>query len=158
MRAGNHLVAALAALLLLDGCACEPSSTQTLQSRVATSMDPAETCNRPASVEYLPNGARVRIPDTALFVAGRADLSACGQYVMAGVVEAMLAPRVMLVTVEPAGSPNAPGAFLPRERAATVTTFISHTGFVGTQPQVQVQPASGPPGNWGIVLAVADQP
>jgi hypothetical protein len=158
MSTGNHLVAALAALLLLDGCSCEPSSTQTLQSRVATSMDPAETCNRPASVEYLPNGARVRIPDTSLFLAGRADLSACGQYAMASVVEAMLTPPIMQVAVEPAGDLNTPDAFLPRERARTVTAFISHTGFAGTPPRVVVQAASGPPGSWGIVLAVADQP
>jgi hypothetical protein len=149
---------ALAALLLLDGCACEPSSTQTLQSRVATSMDPARTCNRPASVEYLPNGVRVRIPDTSLFVVGRTDLSACGQYAMTSVVEAMLAPQVMRMVVESPGDVNAPDAFLSRERAGTVTRFIANPGFAGTQPRVVVRPASGPPGNWGIVLAVADQP
>lgn len=158
MRVGNHVVAALAALLLLVGCAGEPPSTRTLQNRLATSLDPAQTCNRPASVEYVPNGVRVRIPDTSLFVVGRTDLSACGQYVMASVVEAMLAPQVMLMVVEPSGDVNAPGAFLPRQRAGTVTAFISNKGFVGTQPRVVVQSSAAPPGNWGIVLAVADQP
>jgi hypothetical protein len=121
-------------------------------------MDPTQTCNRPASVESLPNGARVRIPDTSLFVVGRGDLSACGQFAMASVVEAMLDPRIMQVVIEPAGDVNAPDAFLPRERAATVGTFIANTGFAGTRPRVVVQPGSGPPGSWGIVLAVADQP
>jgi hypothetical protein len=61
------------------------------------------------------------------------------------------------VVVEPAGDVNAPEAFLPRERAGRVRAFLSNAGFVGTQPPVLVQPASGPSGNWGIVLAVADQ-
>jgi hypothetical protein len=78
---------------------------------------------------------------------------------MASVVEAMLDPRIMQVVVEPAGDVNAPNAFLPRERAATVGAFVANAGFAGTQPRVVVQPASAaPPGNWGIVLAVADQP
>jgi hypothetical protein len=156
MKAGIHAVAALAALFLLDGCS-EPSSTQTLQRRVAIRMDPAQTCNRPASIEYLPNGARVRMPDTSLFVVGRTDLSNCGQYAVSSVVEAMLDPRIMQVVVEPGGDFNAPYAFLPRERADNIRALLSNTAGTATQPPVLVQPAPAPSGSWGIVLAVADQ-
>ena len=156
MKAGVHAVAALAALFLLDGCA-EPSSTQTLQHRVAIRMNPAQTCNQSANIEYLPNGARVRISDASLFVVGRTDLSACGQYAVSSVVEAMLDPRIMQVVVEPASDINAPVAYLPRERAENIRSLLSNAGFVANQPPVLVQPALGPSGSWGIVLAVADQ-
>src|SRR5581483_564650 len=102
-------------------------------------------------------GARVRMPDTSLFVVGRTDLSNCGQYAISSVVEAMLDPRITQVVVEPAGDINAPEAFLPRERAENIRGLLSHAGFVRAQPSVLVQPASGPSGSWGIVLVVADQ-
>jgi hypothetical protein len=97
-------------------------------------MDTAQTCNQTASVQYLPGGARIAAPDTSLFTIGRTDLSACGQYILSGVVQSMLDPRIMQVVVEPGGDINAPDAFLPRERAVIVG---ASPGFVGQGPSFQ---------------------
>ena len=153
MKAAIHSVTMLAALLL---AACsEPPAVQVLNDRVTASMSPAQPCNGPASVEYLPNGARIRIPDTALFTVGRTDLSPCGGYAMASVVEAMLDPRIMQVVIEPGGDINAPDAFLPRERVGVLRASFSNPGFLPTQPAVLVQPAAVPSRVWGILLTIS---
>jgi hypothetical protein len=151
-----RIAPAAASLLLLNACS-EPSGVQLLQSRTQASINPAQACNRPANVEYSVNGARVRIPDSTLFVVGRTDVSDCGRFVLAGVVEAMLDPRVMQVVVEPGADTNAPDAFLPRKRADNVKASLSNAGFASGQPPVLVQPASAASaGVWGVVLAVAN--
>src|SRR5690349_8260336 len=155
MRTFVTAVPVLAAALLMGACT-EPSSPQMLQMRAATSMNPAQSCNSQATVEQLPDGARIRVPDTVLFVVGRTDLSPCGQYALASAVEAMLDPRIMQVVIEPAGDLDSPYAFLPRERANTVKAMFTYPGFVPGQPPVLVQPPPVPAGNlWGVVLTVA---
>jgi hypothetical protein len=142
----------VAALLVLSACS-EPSSTQQVQSRATTSLSPTQACNSQSSVEYLPNGALVRIPDTSLFVIGRTEVSDCGRYVLSSVVEAMLDPRLMQVIVQPAGDTE---AYLPRERAGTLVALLSHPGFVPRQPPVVVQPPLVPSAHiWGVALEVA---
>ena len=156
MNIGINGISLVAALLVVGACT-EPSSTQLLQSRVTTSLNPAQACNRQTSVEYLPTGARVRIPDTSLFVIGKTEVSDCGRYVLGSVVEAMLDPRIMQVTIEPGGDVKAPDAYLPRERAGTVAGLLSNVGFVPGQPPVVVQSAPvQSSGIWGVVLAVSD--
>ncbi len=155
MKAAIHGIAMLTALLL---AACsEPPVVQVLNSRVTASMSPVQPCNRPASVEYLPNGARISIPDTALFTVGRTDLSPCGQYAVASAVEAMLDPRIMQVVIEPGGDINAPDAFLPRERIGSLRALLSNPGFVPTPAPVLVQPAATPSRVWGILLTIASK-
>ena len=154
MRVSIHVALALAASLCVAACS-EPSGAQMLQRRAAASMDPAQTCNQTASVQYLPGGARIAAPDASLFTIGRTDLSACGQYILAGVVQAMLDPRIMQVVVEPGGDINAPDAFLPRERAVIVQAFLSKPGLVVGQPPVLVQAAATPSRSWGVVLTIA---
>jgi hypothetical protein len=146
---------ALAILFALAACS-EPSNTQMLASRVTASLDPAQPCHSQASIEYLPNGTRIRLPSASLFVRGRADLTACGQYALASVTEAMLDPRIMQVVVEPEGDVNAPASALSLRRADTVRALLSDVGFTSSQPPVLVQPATGPAQDvLGIVLAVA---
>ena len=147
-----YVALAVAVPLCVAACATEPSSLQMLQRRAAASMDPAQTCNQMASVQYLPGGARIAAPDTSLFTPGRTDLSECGQYILASIVQAMLDPRIMQVVIEPGGDINGPDAFLPRERAVTVQAFLSKPGIFAGQPPVMVQAATTPSRSWGIVL------
>jgi len=147
---------ALGALLLLSACG-EPSSLEVLNRRAAASMSPDQPCNSAASVQYLPNGARISLPDSALFVVGRSDLSACGQYALSSAVQAMLAQRIMQVIIEPAGDINAPYAGLAREKADRVKGVFSNVGFVSDQPPVLVQPSAGAStGVWGVMLTIAE--
>jgi hypothetical protein len=100
----------------------------------------------------MPGGVRIGAPESSLFTIGRTDLSACGQYILTGVVQAMQDPRIMQVVVEPEGDINAPEAFLPRERAVTVQAFLSKPGIVAGQCPVLVQAAAIPTRSWGFVL------
>jgi len=145
----------LGALLVLSACGGPPAS-EVLNRRVAASMSADQPCNSAASVQYLPNGARISLPDSALFVVGRSDLSACGEYALSSAVEAMLVQRVMQVIIEPAGDIDAPYAGLAREKADRVKGVFSNVGFVSDQPPVLVQPSpGGSTGVWGVMLTIA---
>jgi|ERR1700722_926016 hypothetical protein len=149
--------AALAALLLLAACG-EPASPDVLNARVTARMAPDQPCNRQASVQYLPDGARISMPDSALFTIGRADLSACGQYAMSSAIEAMLDPGIMQVVIEPGGDIDAPYARLVRQRADTLNGVFTKASFPPYQPVVPVQTkAAGQAGIWGIVLTVVNR-
>jgi hypothetical protein len=149
----KHALPALAVAFALTACG-EPSSVQTLQDRVATTVSPANTCNSQASVEYLPNGARIRFPDS-LFLPARGDLTECGHYALASVTQAMLDPSIMQVIVETDDS-GGPGTTLSLRRAEAVRTLLTDVGFVPYQPPVVVQAAPVPSqGVLGVVLQVA---
>jgi hypothetical protein len=154
MTTGTHFLPALATLLALGACS-EPSSTQTLADRVAASLTPAELCNRQASIESLPNGTRIWLPEASVFVNRKTDLTKCGQYVLASVTQAMLAPPIMQVVIEPSADENAQVPSLSLQRADAVRKLMSNVGFIFTQPPVLVQPATtASPGNLGIELTV----
>jgi len=157
MKTTIRAIPALAAVLLLAACG-EPSSPDVLNARVAARMAPDQGCSNGTSIEYLPDGARINLPDSALFTIGRADLSPCGQYAMAGAVEAMLKPGIMLVVIEPGGDVEAPYAGLARQRADTLKAVFAKASFPPYQPPILVQSTpsgSGRIGVWGIVLTVA---
>jgi len=154
MTTGAHLLPVLATLLTLGACA-EPSSTQTLSDRLTASLTPGEPCNRQASIEYLPNGTRIRLPEAALFVRGKPDLSECGHFALASVTQAMLAPPIMQVVIEPEADVNDPVSSLSLQRAETVRKSLSYVGFIFTQPPVLIQPVTtSTPSSFGIVLTV----
>jgi hypothetical protein len=142
-------------ILLALGACSEPSSTQLLSSRVPARLNQTVPCNRPVSVEFLPDGARIRLPETSLFLIGRTDLSPCGQFVLASVTEALLDPRIMQVVIEPQSSVNTPASVFALQRADTVQKALSNVGFTQRQPPVLVQAAPTPsPGALGILLSV----
>ena len=143
-----------AMLLALAACS-EPSSTQVLSSRIPVTLTQSQPCNRPVSVEYLLDGARIRFPESHIFLTGSTELSPCGSYALAGVTEAMLDPRIMQVVIEPQSSAGAPATDYALQRADTVQRVLSNVGFTRRQPPVLVQPATSPsPGALGIVLFV----
>ena len=157
LRAVVRATPALAALLLLVACG-EPSSRDVLNARVAARMAPDQPCNTKATVAYLPTGARISMPDSALFTIGRPELSACGQYAMASAVEAMLDPSIMQVVIEPGGDLDVPYANLVRQRADTLKAMFTKASFPPYQPPIPVQTkAAGPAGTWGVVLMVANK-
>ncbi len=149
-----RLVPLLAVLLGLGACS-QPSSTQTLSDRVTTSLSPAQSCNREASIEYLPNGTRIRFPASAIFVSGKADLTGCGQYAVASVTQAMLNPHIMQVAIEPAPDAQGQGSYLSQQRADRLQGLFTNVGFTETQPPVLVEPALASTQDvFGIVLTV----
>jgi hypothetical protein len=155
MDANSLATAALASLLLLAACGSEPSSPDVLKARVTERMAPKQECDSKANVQYLDDGARITMPDSALFTLGRSDISACGQYAMASAIEAMLSSAIMRVEIEPGGNIEAPYAGLVNERVEALETMFAKSVFVPYQAPVLVQSrAAGPAGVWGVVLTV----
>lgn len=145
----------LGALLALTACG-EPLSTDVLKARVADHMASDPVCNKRANVEDLPDGARVSLPDNALFIVGRAELNPCGQYAMASVIEAMLNTDIMQVVIEPTGDIDAPYYGLARQRAEVLQGMISKVAFVPFHRPIPIQMKSTGSAAWGIVLTVAN--
>lgn len=106
-----------ALVLLVGGCANE-NSPQNLGNRLQAELRP-ELANGSATLERLPDGARVTLPDQTLFPAGGAELDARGRFVLASLVEALLAPALLEVDI--AGS--APTS-LQQAKAGTVARFL----------------------------------
>ena len=145
---------ALASLLVLAACG-EPSSPDVLNARVAQRMASKQECDGKANVQYLPDGARITMPDDALFITGRADLSPCGQYAMASAIEAMLSSAIMRVEIQPGGNIEAPYAGLVSQRADALGTMFTKSVFIPYQPPLLVQSDTvGPAGAWSVVLTV----
>jgi hypothetical protein len=143
-----------AMLLALAACS-EPSSTQVLSSRIPVTLSQSQPCNRPVSVEFLQDGARIHFPESHIFLIGRSDLSPCGSFALASVTQAMLDPRIMQVVIEPQSDANAPASVFALQRADTVQRTLSNVGFTQRQPPVLIQSAPTPsPGVLGIVLSV----
>src|SRR5215469_8157944 len=129
MKANILAAPALASLFFLSACG-EPSSPDVLNARVAQRMATNQECDSKATVQYLPDGARITMPDDALFITGRDELSPCGQYAMASAIEAMLSSAIMRVEIEPGGNIDAPYAGLVSQRADVLGTMFAKSAFV----------------------------
>jgi hypothetical protein len=112
----SAMAAPFALVLLLAGCAGE-RSPRDLGDRLQTELAP-ELANGGATLERLPDGARVTFADQTLFPAGGTELDANGRFVLASFTQGLLAPPLLQVDV--AG----PAAPLPQARAATVSRFL----------------------------------
>jgi hypothetical protein len=109
----------VAQLVLLVGCASE-RSPQDLSDRLQVELSP-ELANGSVTLERLPDGARVTLPDQTLFPTGGAELDARGRFVLTSLVQALLAPPLLQVDVAgPAGTPMT----LQQARVRAVTQFL----------------------------------
>jgi outer membrane protein OmpA-like peptidoglycan-associated protein len=109
----------VAPLVLLPGCAAQYPA-QDLGDRLQSELAP-QLSNGSAMLERLPDGARVTFPDQTLFPTGSAELDAKGQFVLASLVEALLAPALLQVDI---AGPAATPAPVQQARAVAVTQFL----------------------------------
>jgi hypothetical protein len=77
---------------------------------------------------------RICFPPTLFFLSGRTNLTPCGQYALARVTEAMLAPRIMQAVIEPESGVSAPASEFALQCADTVQRALSNVGFTQKQP------------------------
>jgi outer membrane protein OmpA-like peptidoglycan-associated protein len=111
--------APLALFLLLTGCA-DGRLPRDLNGRLQRELAP-ELASGGATLEQLPDGARVTVADQTLFPTGGTALDTKGRLALASLVEALLAPALLQVDVAgPAGT-------LPQARAAAVAEFLRDT-------------------------------
>jgi hypothetical protein len=125
----QHLFALLIPAVLVGACTSSSSdrTAQLLGRRLETSLAPDVAAGR-ASLEQLPNGARVTLADQSLF-SGNGNgtkLTDAGRYTLASAIEGLLDPSITQVYV--AGSPNGPIG-LPDARTQAVTQYFTENGL-----------------------------
>jgi outer membrane protein OmpA-like peptidoglycan-associated protein len=154
-RKTTGIVSAVAALLALGACS-HTSNTQLFSERLAATLKPGTICNNQATVEYLSNGARIRIPEASLFDNGRADLTRCGQYTLASVTQAMLDLSLMQIAIEP--GPEAPTTPLSQQRADAVAAWLSQAALLAPLHPTVIsdQAMAQSPGALAVLVQVSD--
>ena len=109
----------VAQLALLLGCASE-RSPQDIGDRLQAELTP-ELAGGRVTLEQLPDGTRVILPDQTLFPTGGTEMDARGRDILTSVVQALLAPPLLQVDVAgPAGTPMP----LQQARLRAVTQFL----------------------------------
>jgi hypothetical protein len=154
MKCSQHecLVAIFATVLLISGCTSDRQpGTPDLGSRLQSHLT-REISDGQVRLEQPPDGARVILADQALFPYGRAELTDKGRYVLAGVVEGFLEPR--LLRIEVAASPGVP-VNLEVARARSVQTYIQGALLPLFYPSSPRQVAPGGAASQGVSITVA---
>jgi hypothetical protein len=112
----GRLAVLLCPLVLAVGCASGPPHSRAareLGDRLQARLTPA-IANGVAGLDRLPNGARVVLSDQVLFAPGSAALDERGRYLLASVMEGLLAPRLLQIDVT-----DAPGTPVSLHQART---------------------------------------
>jgi hypothetical protein len=89
----------LAAALALAACSAQPGPPQDLAARLHERLAP-EIQAQQASVQPLPDGARVLLQRDLLFRAAQPELDAKGQHTLSSVTEGMLDLRIMEIAIQ----------------------------------------------------------
>ena len=136
---GWRMAAAFGSILLVAGCGLQRETAWQLNARMQHGLAP-EVAQHRAGVERVTDGTRVTLAEDALFAPGSAVLSAQGQFILASVVEGLMAPRLMEIQVTP-GAMASPA--LRQARVAAVRQFFVDFAL-GRQLQASVSaPAAG---------------
>jgi hypothetical protein len=118
---GWRSAAAFGAALLLAGCGMQGETVRQLNARMQVGLAP-QVAKQQASVQRLQDGTRVSLAEDSLFMPGSAVLSAQGQYVIASVIQGLMAPAVMEIEVTP---PAATSPGLQQARVAAIRQFFT---------------------------------
>jgi hypothetical protein len=125
---------------LLVVAACAPSSTQNLYDRMSARLAPDIEAGR-ATLQPLPSGVGVTLVGGTLFTPGRSDLSEAGRDVMTGVIQALLAPRLLRIEVETSAAPGT----LQATRVQSVAQYLRQANL-GAPIQLSLPTQGEPPG------------
>ena len=145
-RSGAFRLATVLGFSLLAG-ACtqqfdQQGAIQDLGDRLETRLAPDLASGR-ASMQRLPDGARVAIPDEQLFSTGGVALDSKGRDSLTAVIQALIEPTLLSVSV--ADSPTASPALQGPRTRAVKDYFVEHGlgGMFGDDsvPQAVAQPA-----------------
>jgi hypothetical protein len=154
-RAGR-LAVLLSTMFLAVACASSGvnRSAQNLGQRLQVQLAP-DAMAAGAVLERLPYGARITIPEQALFANGGTELDDNGRYVLASVIEGLLDPRILRIEV--AEAPEA-GVGLQGARERAVTEYFQDYGLGQTLepaiPQQAIEPGSVSATPQGLTITV----
>ena len=128
---GWRLAAMLAPLVLAAGCAGGSGGTvRQLDARMQERLAP-QVATHQAGVQLLSNGTRIELAEQALFPPGSAVLDAQGQFILASVIQGLMAPRLMLIEITPAAGTRVD------LREARVDAVRQYFGEYALGPEVQ---------------------
>jgi hypothetical protein len=145
-------------VLLAAACTNAPNAgsvatglTQRLDMRLAS-----EIASGQATLQQLPDGARVTLSDAVLFPAGGVTLDGRGRYTCASVIQGLLAPSLLRIDV--AGSTTAPGAVQDLQARAVSAFFEDYGINVSAQsPPAPADPAQAAPAS-GVAITIRFAP
>jgi hypothetical protein len=157
-RQAGCLVALLGPTLLVGACASSGihRSAQDLGQRLQTQLAPDIAAGQ-ATLEPLPDGARVTLTEPSLFPSGGTELDDKGRFVLASVIEGLLEPRILQIQLaeSPATSVGSQAA-----RVRAVTQYFEDYGLGPALrppvPQEEAAPGSvgAPPPGMTITIGI----
>jgi hypothetical protein len=143
----GRLAVLLSPMLLAVACSSWPGAepaAQDLGQRLQARLAPDIAAGR-ATLEQLPDGARVTLVDQSLFPGGGAQLDDAGRDVLTRVIQGLLAPRILRIVV--AESPTTQ-ADLQDAQTGAVTQYFQDYGLGSVLQPATPQPGT-PPGSVG---------
>lgn len=138
---GGRLAVLLTPILLMAGCGSGSQQvTEELGNRMQDRLAP-QLATGQAGLVRLPDGVQVSLAEDSLFAPGSAQLTPAGSYVLAGVIEGLLAPSLLQIDVTET-SPTT--LALQQQRVQAIRNFL--TDFqLGPQLQAAaLQPGTVP--------------
>jgi len=135
---GWRMAAAFGSILLVTGCAgLQQETVRQLNARMQIGLAP-QVAQQQAGVQGLKDGTQIMLAEDTLFAPGSAVLSARGQFILASVIEGLMAPPLMQIEVTPSAATS---PYLRQARVAAVRQFFTEYAL---GPQLV---ASGPAPN-----------
>jgi hypothetical protein len=129
-------------------CACSPWQ---LDARLQARLQPDIEAGH-ASLQRLPDGAVVRLDDTALFSPDGTRLDPAGEIAMARLIEGLFDPAIMRISMADSA------AMQPEERGAreyAVKTYFNDARVGPVHPDQPLPPPPGTPPTFDITLQIA---
>lgn len=118
---GWRMAAAAGSVLLVAGCGMQDETVGQLNARMQIGLAP-QLARQQAGVQRLKDGTQVTLSEDALFAPGSAVLSAQGQFILASVIESLMAPPLMQIAVTPSAASS---LYLQQARVAAVREFFT---------------------------------
>jgi hypothetical protein len=120
---GWRTTAAFGSILLVAGCgSLQHETVQQLNARMQIGLAP-QVAQQQAGVQPLQNGTQITLAEDTLFTPGSAALSARGQFILASVIEGLMAPPLMQIEVTPSATSS---PYLRQARVAAVRRFFTN--------------------------------
>ena len=116
-----RVMAPIGAVLVTAGCAGGSGGpVSNLDARMQEGLAPQAAMHQ-ADVQAIPDGTRITLADDALFSPGSAMLDEQGRFVLASVIQGLLAPRLMSIEMTPSAGSS---AYLQEARVQAVRQFF----------------------------------
>ncbi|HUN41886.1 MAG TPA: hypothetical protein VMU81_16500 [Acetobacteraceae bacterium] len=115
------MAAAFGSIVLVAGCGVQNETVWQLNRRMQIGLAP-QVAQHKADVQQLKDGTQITLAEDTLFVPGSPVLSPQGRFVLASVIEGLMAPPLMQIELTPSASTS---PYLRQARVAAVRQFFT---------------------------------